>query len=279
MYSVIHTLNCNGRLLVIDQPVVMGIINVNEDSFYSGSRKTDIGDILSMAKSMLDDGASILDIGAMSSRPGAKMIDEEVEIKRIVTTVKSISERYPQAVISVDTFRSRVAYEAIQAGASIINDISAGTFDSDMLKIVASLKVPYILMHMKGQPETMHINPVYRDVVMDITQFFVSKIHQARNAGITDIIIDPGFGFGKTLDHNYTLMRNLEVFSIFDLPVLAGISRKSMVWKQLATNPDHALNGTTALHMYALLKGAGILRVHDVKEAVECVSLFAKLTC
>jgi len=276
---VIHTLNCNGRLLVIDQPVVMGIINVNEDSFYSGSRKTDIYDILSMAKSMLDDGASILDIGAMSSRPGAKMIDEEVEINRIVTAVKSISDSYPSAIISVDTFRSKVAYEAVQAGASIINDISSGTFDTEMLKVVSSLNVPYILMHMQGQPETMQINPIYHDVVMEITQFFVSKIKQARNAGITDIIIDPGFGFGKTLEHNYTLLKHLEVFQIFDLPVLAGISRKSMVWKQLDTNPEHALNGTTALHMYALLKGADILRVHDVKAAAECIALFKKLAC
>lgn len=276
---MIHTLNCNGRLLVIDQPVVMGIINVNEDSFYSGSRKTDIYDILSMAKSMLDDGASILDIGAMSSRPGAKMIDEEVEINRIVTAVKSISDSYPSAIISVDTFRSKVAYEAVQAGASIINDISSGTFDTEMLKVVSSLNVPYILMHMQGQPETMQINPIYHDVVMEITQFFVSKIKQARNAGITDIIIDPGFGFGKTLEHNYTLLKHLEVFQIFDLPVLAGISRKSMVWKQLDTNPEHALNGTTALHMYALLKGADILRVHDVKAAAECIALFKKLAC
>ena len=276
---MIHTLNCNGRLLVIDQPVVMGIINVNEDSFYRGSRKTDIYDILSMAKSMLDDGASILDIGAMSSRPGAKMIDEEVEINRIVTAVKSISDSYPSAIISVDTFRSKVAYEAVQAGASIINDISSGTFDTEMLKVVSSLNVPYILMHMQGQPETMQINPIYHDVVMEITQFFVSKIKQARNAGITDIIIDPGFGFGKTLEHNYTLLKHLEVFQIFDLPVLAGISRKSMVWKQLDTNPEHALNGTTALHMYALLKGADILRVHDVKAAAECIALFKKLAC
>lgn len=276
---MIHTLNCNGRLLVIDQPVVMGIINVNEDSFYSRSRKTDIYDILSMAKSMLDDGASILDIGAMSSRPGAKMIDEEVEINRIVTAVKSISDSYPSAIISVDTFRSKVAYEAVQAGASIINDISSGTFDTEMLKVVSSLNVPYILMHMQGQPETMQINPIYHDVVMEITQFFVSKIKQARNAGITDIIIDPGFGFGKTLEHNYTLLKHLEVFQIFDLPVLAGISRKSMVWKQLDTNPEHALNGTTALHMYALLKGADILRVHDVKAAAECIALFKKLAC
>lgn len=264
---------------MIDQPVVMGIINVNEDSFYSGSRKTDIYDILSMAKSMLDDGASILDIGAMSSRPGAKMIDEEVEINRIVTAVKSISDSYPSAIISVDTFRSKVAYEAVQAGASIINDISSGTFDTEMLKVVSSLNVPYILMHMQGQPETMQINPIYHDVVMEITQFFVSKIKQARNAGITDIIIDPGFGFGKTLEHNYTLLKHLEVFQIFDLPVLAGISRKSMVWKQLDTNPEHALNGTTALHMYALLKGADILRVHDVKAAAECIALFKKLAC
>lgn len=276
---MIHTLNCNGRLLVIDQPVVMGIINVNEDSFYRGSRKTDMDDILTMAKSMLDDGASILDIGAMSSRPGAKMIDEEVEINRIVTAVKSISDSYPSAIISVDTFRSKVAYEAVQAGASIINDISSGTFDTEMLKVVSSLNVPYILMHMQGQPETMQINPIYHDVVMEITQFFVSKIKQARNAGITDIIIDPGFGFGKTLEHNYTLLKHLEVFQIFDLPVLAGISRKSMVWKQLDTNPEHALNGTTALHMYALLKGADILRVHDVKAAAECIALFKKLAC
>ena len=276
---MIHTLNCNGRLLVIDQPVVMGIINVNEDSFYSGSRKTDMDDILTMAKSMLDEGASILDIGAMSSRPGAKMIDEEVEINRIVTAVKSISDSYPSAIISVDTFRSKVACEAVQAGASIINDISSGTFDTEMLKVVSSLNVPYILMHMQGQPETMQINPIYHDVVMEITQFFVSKIKQARNAGITDIIIDPGFGFGKTLEHNYTLLKHLEVFQIFDLPVLAGISRKSMVWKQLDTNPEHALNGTTALHMYALLKGADILRVHDVKAAAECIALFKKLAC
>jgi dihydropteroate synthase len=271
--SVTNTLNCNGRLISLDKPVVMGIINVNDNSFYSASRANTTDLVLAKASKMLHEGATILDLGAMSSKPGASIISIDEELNLILPAVEAVIKDFPDAVVSVDTLRSEVARAVIQVGASIINDISAGTFDSNMMKLVSSFHVPYIMMHMKGLPSNMQENPSYEDVVMEITRFFVHKIKQARELGIADIIIDPGFGFGKSLDHNYQIMKKLEVLHVFDLPVMAGISRKSMIWKPLNTNADSALNGTTALHMYALQKGARILRVHDVKEAIECITL------
>jgi dihydropteroate synthase len=275
---MVNTLNCNGQLISLERPVVMGVINVNDTSFYTASRANTIEHLLTKASKMLQEGATILDLGAMSSKPGAEIIPLKDELDLIIPAVVAVKDNFPEAIISVDTLRSQVAAEVIQSGASIINDISAGEFDSDMFRVVSSYKIPYIMMHMNGLPATMQMDPYYDDVVMDVTRFFVRKIHQAKESGISDIVIDPGFGFGKTLEHNYQLMKKLEVFQIFDLPVLVGISRKSMVWKPLKSNADDALNGTTALHMYALQKGAGILRVHDVKEAVECIKLYDLLT-
>ena len=276
--SVTNTLNCNGQLISLDKPVVMGIINVNDNSFYSASRANTTDLVLATASKMLHEGATILDLGAMSSKPGSAIISIDEELNLILPAVEAVKKYFPEAIISVDTLRSKVAKEVIQAGASMINDISAGTFDSDMMKLVSSFHVPYIMMHMKGLPSDMQQNPLYEDVVMEITRFFVLKIQQAKEQGIVDIVIDPGFGFGKTLDHNYQIMKKLEVLQIFDLPVMAGISRKSMIWRPLNTNADSAINGTTALHMYALQKGARILRVHDVKEAMECITLHQLLT-
>ncbi len=274
---MINTLNCNGRLISLDKPVVMGIINVNDNSFYIASRAKNTEHVLAKASQMLNEGASILDLGAMSSKPGAEIISIDDELKLILPAVEAVIKLFPEAIISVDTLRSQVAKEVIQAGAVMINDISAGGFDQDMMRVVSSYKVPYIMMHMKGLPSTMQKNPSYEDVVMEITRFFVLKLHQARESGIVDIIIDPGFGFGKSLEHNYQMMKKLEVLQIFDLPIMTGISRKSMVWKPLNTNANNALNGTTALHMYALQKGTRILRVHDVKEAIECIALYQLL--
>jgi len=276
--SVTNTLNCNNRLISLDKPVVMGIINVNENSFYSASRANTTDLVLEKASKMLQEGATFLDLGAMSSKPGSDIISIDDELNLILPAVEAVKKYFPEAIISVDALRSEVAQEVIQAGASIINDISAGTFDSNMMKLVSSFRVPYIMMHMKGLPSDMQQNPSYEDVVMEITRFFVLNIQKAREVGIADIIIDPGFGFGKTLEHNYQIMKQLEVLQIFDLPVMAGISRKSMIWRPLNTNADSALNGTTALHMYALQKGAKILRVHDVKEAMECITLHQLLT-
>jgi len=276
--SVTNTLNCNGQLISLDKAIVMGIINVNDNSFYSASRANTTDLVLATASKMLHEGATILDLGAMSSKPGSAIISIDEELNLILPAVEAVKKYFPEAIISVDTLRSKVAKEVIQAGASMINDISAGTFDSDMMKLVSSFHVPYIMMHMKGLPSDMQQNPLYEDVVMEITRFFVLKIQQAKEQGIVDIVIDPGFGFGKTLDHNYQIMKKLEVLQIFDLPVMAGISRKSMIWSPLNTNADSALNGTTSLHMYALQKGARILRVHDVKEAMECITLHQLLT-
>ena len=272
-----HSINFKGRLITLDSPLIMGVINVSPDSFYAESRKTDIDSILNKAEQMLNEGADIIDIGAMSSRPGAEILSESEELKRIIPAVSAMSKRFPESIISVDTLRSNVAQEVINSGAVCINDISAGTFDINMMKVAADNNVPYIMMHMKGLPSDMQIDPKYDDVVTEILIYFSDRIRRARDTGIKDIIIDPGFGFGKTIEHNYEIMRRLEVFKIFDIPILVGVSRKSMIWKVLGLNADQALNGTTALNMYSLSKGAGILRVHDVKEAKECVALFKRL--
>lgn len=255
----------------------MGILNLTPDSFYDGGKYNNERTILMQVERMLNEGATIIDIGGMSSRPGAAMISEEEELSRVIPIVNLVHQKFPQAVISVDTFRSKVVEESIAAGTSIINDISAGNLDETLFKTVAKYNVPYILMHMQGTPDNMQNQPHYDALIPDIMDFFVQKIAVLQDLGIMDIIIDLGFGFGKTLDDNYQLLKKMHVFKIFDLIILAGISRKSMIYKHLGSTAKEALNGTTALHMIALQQGAKILRAHDVKEAVETINLWQKL--
>lgn len=271
------TLNCKGYLLSLEQPIVMGILNLTPDSFYDGGRYVEENHILQQAEKMLNAGANILDIGGMSSRPGASIITVEEELKRVLPAIEAIKTRFPQSILSIDTIQSRVAREAIELGASIVNDISAGTIDSKMYETVAALNVPYILMHMQGKPNTMQQNPEYRDVVEEVLDFFIAEVSKLRALGIKDILLDTGFGFGKTVQHNYTLLKKLHVFNILNLPLLCGLSRKSMIYKVLDHSAQQALNGTTALHMIALQQGAKILRVHDVREAVEVIKLWQEL--
>jgi len=271
------TLNCKGKLLVAEAPLVMGIINVTPDSFYAGSRMTDTGTILSRAGRMLDEGAGMLDIGGQSTRPGSERVSEEEELKRVIGAVEAIHEKFPEAIISIDTYYAKVASYAVQAGASVVNDISAGQLDPGMIPAVAGLSVPYILMHMQGTPGGMQENPAYRNVTAEVLDFLIQQSARLEEAGIRDIIIDPGFGFGKTIAHNFELLRNLAVFRMLNKPILAGISRKSTIYKTLNITPEQALNGTTVLHTIALMNGASILRVHDVKEAVEAVRLCSEM--
>ncbi len=273
------TLNCNGHLLDLSAPIVMGVINVTPDSFFKGSRFTGEDAILAQAERILTEGGSILDIGGMSSRPGAEIISEEEELKRVLPALKSIIKRFSEALISIDTIRSGVAKTCVTEGACIINDISAGKFDPLMFETIAELQnVPYILMHMKGDtPDSMQKNAIYDDIAVEILDFFIEKIGILRGLGVKDIVIDPGFGFGKTIDHNFTLLQKLHVFKILEVPILAGLSRKSMIWKTLHITPEEALNGTSVLNLIALQQGAKILRVHDVKEAVQTIRLFEKL--
>lgn len=266
------TLNCKGRLLVMDKPVVMGILNINPDSFYAGSRFHD-GNILKAAEKMIRDGAVILDIGGQSTRPGSETASAVTEHARVIPVIEAISKNFPETILSIDTFYSLVARDAVAAGASLVNDISAGGMDQDFLDTVAALNVPYILMHMQGNPQTMQQNPQYNDVTKDVMDFLIQKLAILRSKGIKDIIVDPGFGFGKTTRHNFALLKNLGLFKILDCPVLLGISRKGTIYKTLGTDADHALNGTTVLNTIGLCNGADILRVHDVKEAVEAVKL------
>lgn len=268
------TINCGGKILDLSQPKIMGILNVTPDSFYDGGRLENEQAILFQANKMLKEGADILDVGGMSSRPGAEVIEVEEELKRVIPAIEIIIKNFPKAIISVDTVRSEVARQAVAAGAHIINDISAGQIDEAMYETVADLQVPYILMHMQGQPKTMQLNPNYDDIVHDILDFFVGEIEDLRDLGVKDIIIDPGFGFGKTIEHNYEILRKMHTFKMMGVPVLAGLSRKSMIYKVLENTAEEALNGTTALNLVALQQGAKILRVHDVKEAKECVTLF-----
>jgi dihydropteroate synthase len=271
-------INIKGRLLDLRHPRIMGIINVTEDSFYPGSRYTSDEEILAITGKMLEEGADILDIGGCSTRPGALNVPEEDEKKRVCRATELILARYPEAVISVDTYRASVAGEAvINSGAAIINDISGGELDKGMFPLVIRLNVPYIIMHMQGTPETMQSEPHYDDVVSDILFWFGQRIAQLQQAGMKDIILDPGFGFGKTAKHNFDILARLNEFHIAGLPLLAGLSRKSMIWRTLNITPDDALNGTSALNMTALMKGASILRVHDVKEAKEVITLFEKI--
>lgn len=268
------TLNCNGKLLMLDRPVVMGILNVTPDSFFDGGKHTAESGILNQAEKMLSEGAALIDVGGMSSRPGADIISEEEEAGRVLPVVEMLVRHFPEIIISVDTIRSGIARQAVEAGAAIVNDISAGRFDEKMYETVAALQVPYILMHMQGAPKDMQSAPAYEDVVQEVLDFFIFEIGKLRRLGVKDLVVDPGFGFGKTVEHNYDLLRKMHVFRMLELPILAGISRKSMICKVLGVNPDRALNGTTALHMVALQQGAKILRVHDVREAVEVVRLW-----
>jgi dihydropteroate synthase len=256
----------------------MGIINVTPDSFYKESRVTTEEGIIKTASQMIEDGADILDIGGYSSRPGSANITPDEERSRVINAVKIVNREYPDSVISIDTFRSEIAMEAVlECGAGIINDISGGEADKKMFHVVEKIQVPYIMMHMQGVPGTMQENPVYDDVVADILRWFGERIFKLQSMGVNDIIIDPGFGFGKTFVHNFELLRHLRDFSIAGLPVLVGFSRKSMIWKTLGITPKEALNGTTVLNTVALINGADILRVHDVKEAVQAVKLVEKL--
>ena len=267
------TLNCKGKLITTDVPLVMGIINATPDSFYRGDLNNGLEGILMLAKKMIDDGATILDIGGQSTKPGSVEISSETETERVVPVIKMIHEHFPETILSVDTYQSAVAIEAIAAGASIINDVSGGESDKKMMDTVAALRVPYICMHMKGTAATMQAYATYEDVLKEVLDYFILKIHQCRAAGIKDIIIDPGFGFAKNAPHNFNLLKNLHIFKMLDCPILAGLSRKSTIYKTLGTTAAEALNGTTVLNTLALNNGANILRVHDVKEAVEAVIL------
>lgn len=267
------TLNCRGRLLTFREPIVMGIINVTPDSFYTGSRKITVNDALQKAEQMITEGAVILDIGGQSTRPGSIKMEPENEAKRVIPVVEAIHKQFPETIISVDTFYASIAEQAIQSGASIINDISGGLFDNMMLSTVAKLKVPFVCMHMKGTPQNMQQNPVYENVTREIVDYFIERIDACRKAGIHDVIVDPGFGFGKTIAHNFQLLHELSIFKMFEKPVLLGISRKSTVYKTLGLTAEEALNGTTVLHTLSLLNGANILRTHDVKEALEAIKL------
>lgn len=271
------TINCKGKLINLESPKIMGILNVTPDSFYDGGRFTEEASMLRQVEKMLEEGATFIDLGAYSSRPGAKDISEEEELRRIEPMVTSILNRFPEILLSIDTFRSSVARNCLEAGVSIINDISGGDLDPGMMKTMSEFRAPYIMMHMKGTPQTMTENTSYIDLITDIRFALSEKIEKARKLKINDIILDPGFGFSKTLSQNFKILKHLDLFNVFEVPVLVGLSRKSMIYKTLETDAEGALNGTTALHMYALKQGASILRVHDVKEAMECIRLFNEI--
>lgn len=271
------TINCKGNLIDLSQPKIMGILNITPDSFFDGGKHKDEKAVLKQVEKMLTEGATFIDIGAYSSRPGADPVSEEEELQRILPIVNLLVKEFNDIIISIDTFRSRIASKCLENGAALINDISAGLLDKNMLSTVAKYKVPYIMMHMKGTSQTMQRETNYENLITDIQFYFSQRIAKARNLGIYDLIIDPGFGFAKTLEQNYELLKHLEVFQNMNIPLLAGLSRKSMIYKALETDAQNALNGTTALHMISLQKGAKILRVHDVKEALECITLNQQL--
>lgn len=273
-HRIARYINVNGRLMDLSCPQVMGILNVTPDSFYAGSRKQTEEEIAARAQQILAEGGSIIDIGAYSSRPNAEHISAEEEMKRLRNGLEIIGREYPDAVLSVDTFRADVARMCVEEyGVAIVNDIAAGNMDSEMFSTIARLGVPYIMMHMQGTPQNMQQHPHYEDVLREVLYYFSEKVQRLRDMGVKDIILDPGFGFGKTIEHNYELLNQMEEFAIFELPLLVGVSRKSMIYKLLGITPEEALNSTTVLHTIALMKGANILRVHDVKEAVEAVRL------
>jgi len=272
------TINCKGTLIDLTAPKVMGILNITPDSFFDGGKYRDEAEIIDQVEKMLVDGATFIDVGAYSSRPGAKHISEEEELQRILPVINLLLKKNPEILLSVDTFRSKVAQEAIDAGAAIVNDISGGKMDDQMFSTIAKLQVPYILMHMLGTPQTMQKNPTYKDVTNEIISFFAAQIDQLHQLKLNDIIIDVGFGFGKTNTHNFEILKNLALFKSLEAPILAGISRKSMLYKTLDISAQEALNATTSANTIALLNGASILRVHDVKEAVEAVKIVGQLS-
>ena len=270
-------INIKGNLLDLNKPKIMGILNVTPDSFFDGGLYNTEKKVDTQVMKMIEDGMDILDVGGYSSRPGAKEISINEEIDRVIPVVKFIRKTYPELILSIDTFRSEVARNCLDLGIDIINDISAGCIDKNILDVVAEYNCPYIMMHMKGTPQTMQVNPEYKNLIKELLIYFAKRIYLAREKGIIDIIVDPGFGFGKTLDHNYTIMKKIENFKLLDLPILVGISRKSFITKQLDIDKKDSLNGTTALNMYFLEKNINILRVHDVKEAKECIMLHEKI--
>ena len=271
------TINCKGNLIELSTPKVMGILNITPNSFYDGGKFQEDTIILKQVEKLLNEGATFIDIGAYSSKPNAEFVSEEEELQRILPVLQQIIKQFPEAIISIDTFRAEVAKQSVLNGAALINDISAGYLDEKMLPTIAELQVPYIMMHMKGNPQTMQSLTHYDDIVKEMIYYFSERIFEARKLGINDLIVDPGFGFAKTLEQNYEVMQKLNIFKQLELPLLVGISRKSMIYKLLETSAQEALNGTTFLNAIALEKGANILRVHDVKEAVECVKLFGML--
>ena len=273
-FSKKYTLNCRGKLVDLQKPKVMGILNITPDSFFDGGSYTHMEAIEARIKQLIADGSDMIDIGAYSSRPGAQHIDEKLEWERLEPVLALLKEQYPQVITSVDTFRSGIARKCVKDySVSIINDISAGEMDEQMFTTIAELQVPYIMMHMKGTPQNMQANPRYKHLMQDILQYFAQKNYQMKELGIHDVIIDPGFGFGKTLEHNYQLLKYLDDLQILGLPMLVGVSRKSMIYKLLGNSPDEALNGTTVVNTLAMLKGADILRVHDVKQARETIAI------
>ncbi len=270
-------INCKGHLIDLSSPKIMGILNITPDSFYDGGKYTSDKALLNQVEKMLNEGVTFIDVGAYSSRPNAQHITEDEELVRSTKSIELILSNFPEALLSVDTFRSKVAAQAILSGACMINDISGGSLDTNMFKTVAKNKVPYILMHMLGTPQNMQDNPQYKNIILDIRKYFSKKIAELRTLGVSDIILDVGFGFGKTMTHNYTLLKNLNLFNCFDLPLLAGLSRKSMLYNVLKTTPEKTLNATTIVNTIALQNGASILRVHDVKEAQETIQIYQQL--
>ncbi len=279
--SAAHNLKSKSTYFSTENAIVMGILNITEDSFFDGGKYTNEEEIISRCRKMLEEGAAIIDIGAQSSRPGAQVINIEQELIKLLPIIKLLKNRFPNLILSIDTYWAEVAEQCVKAGANIINDISAGELDEEMVDTIAELQVPYIITHMQGTPSNMQKNPTYTNVTTEIISYFQQKIKQLQAKGIQDIIIDPGFGFGKTLAHNYQLLNELEEFKQFDIPVLVGTSRKSMIYKLLDNSPEQALNGTSITNTIALQKGVNILRVHDVKEAIECIKIttFAKNNC
>ena len=271
------TINCKGNLIELTTPKVMGILNVTPDSFFDGGNYKNEQDILSQTAKMLSDGATFIDVGAYSSKPGAKEVSEAEELQRIIPVIKLLVSNFPEIIISIDTFRSEVAKQSIQVGAALINDISAGILDANMFATVAKLQVPYIMMHMQGTPQNMQLNPVYNDIVKELILFFATQLVKLRALKVNDVIIDVGFGFGKTTAHNYELLKELSLFESLEVPILTGVSRKSMLYKLLNISPKEALNATTVANTIALLNGTNILRVHDVKQAMEAIKIVAKL--
>ena len=275
--ATMYMINCGGKLLDFRAPKIMGILNCTPDSFYDGSPNLPIDHFVRQAKKMQEEGADIIDIGGQSTRPGSKRIDAETELARVLPVIRALRENLPEMTLSIDTYHQPVAEAAFTEGVSIINDISAGNLDLNMIPWVGSKKLPYVCMHMQGTPENMQENPHYQDLITEMVDFFSKKLNECRKAGIIDIIIDPGFGFGKTIQHNFNLLKHLNAFSMLDCPILTGISRKGMIHKTLDISPAEALNGTTVLNTIALLHGAKILRVHDVKEAKEAITLVEKM--